>query len=67
MVIAGCLDGDTKISLSTKSDISDIEITEKIHKQEVSINKFKGHHRMTSSTDLKIRKELDSLKYDLKE
>ena len=38
MVIAGCLEGDTKISFS-KSDISDIEITEKIHKQEVSINK----------------------------
>ena len=66
MVIAGCLEGDTKISFS-KSDISHIEITEKIHKQEVSINKFKGHQRMTSSTDLKIRKELDSLKYDLKE
>ena len=66
MVIAGCLEGDTKISFS-KSDVSDIEITEKIHKQEVSINKFKGHHRMTSPTNLKIRKELDSLKYDLKE
>ena len=55
MVIAGCLEGDTKISFS-KSDICDIEITEKIHKQEVSINKFKGHHRMTSSTDLKFEK-----------
>ena len=66
MVIAGCLEGDTKISFS-KSDISHIEITEKIHKQEVSINKFKGHHRMTSPPTFKIRKELDSLKYDLKE
>lgn len=52
MVIGGCLEGDTKIFFS-KSDISDIQITEKIHKQ--------------ASTDLKIRKELDSLKYDLKE